>query len=223
MTATIENDMVTLIGVQIENARGYLSANGVDVGQVPEAPVPPRTRINPPERATLQPRPIVSRETSTGASAALGKMERAILGVLLQHFDTGLDRGAAALMAGYSAKSGSFANAISKLRTAGLLAAGDPLHATEKALKEAGHIPALPTGAELLAYWCAHKVVGKAERAILTEVVNAYPRHVKKTEVADRTGYSAQSGSFANSLWRLRTLGLISGKTELVAADAFGR
>jgi hypothetical protein len=102
-------------------------------------------------------------------------------------------------------------NALGALRSAGLIA-GNPIQATLEGLAVAGDVEPMPRpGEELLAYWLANPNLGKAERALLSVLADAYPREMDKAEVADVSGYSATSSSFANALGRLRSLGLVSG------------
>lgn len=199
---------------------------------MPQPPKPPKTNgaivITPKAdlRAAQAPRPIHPDIRAAGFAASangLGKAERAILAVVAHFPETGVDRAKAALMAGYSSKSGSFRNTLSALRTAGLLGHGDPLVATDAGVAAAGEIDPLPTGVDLLAFWCGHSALGKAEREMLTKLVNALPDGLDRDQLGELTGYSAASGSFRNSLSTLRTLGLITGKgnAPLQAAEEF--
>lgn len=161
--------------------------------------------------------PPVNRAPANG----LAKAERAILGVLAHFPDEGAAKTKVALMAGYSASGGGFNNALSSLRTAGLLQPGEPLRATADGLGAIGDPVPLPTGEDLLAYWCGHSALGKAEREILTALVRVGPNPMTKEAVADMTGYQASGGGFNNAISRLRTLELISGRGELRAAEEF--
>jgi uncharacterized protein len=206
-------------------------ARGAAISAARGIPNPETPPARPPVKGTVQmPSRRESQSTRFSESAAqvtrfpengLSKAERAILGVLAHFPDTGADRAKVALMAGYSARSGSFANTLSTLRTSGLMAPGDPLRPTAAGVAAAGDIDPLPAGGALLAYWCGHRALGKAEQAILRAVVNAGPGPISREMVSAVTGYSAESGSFANSLSRLRTLGLISGSRDLTAAQEF--
>jgi uncharacterized protein len=60
--------------------------------------------------------------------------------------------------------------------------------------------------------------LGKAERAILTTLLAAYPASLTKAEIATRTGYEARGGGFNNALSRLRTLHLVVGRDQIRAA-----
>lgn len=152
----------------------------------------------------------------------LTKAERAILGVLA-HFPTGAELNKVALMAGYSPSGGGFNNAVSALRTKGLLATGQPLRATDAGIDAAGEVAALPTGDALLAHWLRHSALGKAEREILTALVHALPGTLtrEETAAATPTNYAPDGGGFNNALSRLRTLELITGSRELKAAEEF--
>lgn len=195
----------------------------VDLTVKPQAPF----KIDGPDtRSTGFPKPAA--QVNQAPRNGLGKAEAAILGVVAHFPGTGVNKAKAALMAGYSSKSGSFRNTLSTLRTAGLLAYSqtDELWATEAGLATAGPLEPLPTGSALLDYWTVHSAVGKCEAAILTVLVKELQDHpdnpvLPKDEVGRQTGYEATSGSFRNGLSRLRTLGLIEGSKELRAAEAF--
>lgn len=150
----------------------------------------------------------------------LGRTERAILGVLAQ-FPQGRTKSQISILSGYSIKSSGFANALSKLRTTGLIspAGSDPILITEDGVEHAGEVQPILTGRELLGHWVTR--LGKAERAFLEQLYEVYPGMLTKQDLSDRTGYSTTSSGFANALSKLRTLELIEGYQEMAASEAF--
>jgi hypothetical protein len=141
----------------------------------------------------------------------LGRAERAILAALATQ-PAGLTKIQLSLISGYTIKSSSYSNALGALRSAGLINRGDPIQATAEGLAAAGDVEPMPQpGRELLAYWLANSRLGRAERALLTELADQYPRAVGKEELADASGYSSTSSSFSNALGKLRSLGLVQG------------
>lgn len=147
----------------------------------------------------------------------LPKAERAILTVLAQSPDGSSAKTRVAILGGYSSTGGGFNNAISALRTRGLIEqSGDPLRITADGREALGHVEPLPTGAALREYWLG-KAGGKAERSILNILFEAYPHAVPKETIASEAGYAPDGGGFNNALSRLRTMELISGKGELRA------
>ena len=151
----------------------------------------------------------------------LGKAERAILSVLAQ-FPAGRTKRQLAMLTGYSAKGGGFANALGRLRSSGLVVRGEPITVTDAGLERiAGQYEQLPSGPALLEHWC--RQLGKAERLILSELVTAWPDALAKEELAARTGYAPTGGGFANALGRLRTLQLVDGRGELRADETLAR
>jgi len=150
-------------------------------------------------------------EASTTSSAALDRCQRAILTVLAQQGKP-LPKARLALMAGYSASSGGFNNALSKLRTTGRIEGrGEAIGATAAGVQVVGRVAPLPTGAALFEYWLQHPRLDKCSRAIVS-ALRAAGGAVGKEELSRLTGYSASSGGFNNALSRLRTLGLIQGR-----------
>lgn len=191
----------------------------------PTAPKVPQGTLAPPPVPRSIPNSVVVRHipaASGNPGAALPKAEKAILKVLV-HFPDGAEASKVATLAGYSAGGGGFRNACGALRTAGLLEPGQPLRATQAGVEAAGDVEPLPTGQALLAYWCGHSALGKAEREILTALVHALPSGLTKEEVAAQAGYEPGGGGFRNALGRLRTLDLItgSGSAPLRAAEEF--
>jgi hypothetical protein len=147
----------------------------------------------------------------------MDKCQRAVLTVLAQHRKA-LPKARLALMAGYSANSGGFNNALSKLRVQGWLDGRGDLAATELGLKTVGAVPALPKGAELFNYWLGHPRLDKCCRAIVSSL-RSRKGAVGKEDLAGLTGYSANSGGFNNALSRLRTLGLIEGRGAVALVE----
>ena len=137
------------------------------------------------------------------------KMAAAILAVLAAHRPDVRTKSAVALQAGYSPKSGSFRNALSQLRVAGYIRAGEPLRITPAGVAAAAEVPPMPRGQALLDFWCGE--VGGMPAKILRTLAER-PGAWAKERLAKETGYAVTSGSFRNALSRLRTLGLITGE-----------
>ncbi|GAA2783200.1 ATP-binding protein [Saccharopolyspora taberi] len=155
--------------------------------------------------------------TPTSGNGGLGKAEREILVALAQHGPR--TRTQVALLTRRSHRSGGFRNALSRLRTAGLVEGRGEIAITEAGRTMLGGAwQPLPTGSALLEWWC-RTLLGRAERTILTELVRCWPDEVSVDELAARTGYSRASGGFRNALSRLRSLELASGRGSLRAAD----
>jgi hypothetical protein len=164
-----------------------------------------------------QPQRVIRPASGTG-DESLSKAERSIMIVLAQYPD-GRSKTQIAILAGYAHTSGSFRNSLSSLRTKGYLAGDNDatMRATDSGLAALGTYDPLPVGQELAEYWKGQ--LGKAERAIFEVLYESHPRAVSQQQVAVLTGYEATSGSFRNSISKLRTLELISGKGELKASD----
>lgn len=145
------------------------------------------------------------------------KAERLILTALAQH--PGSTAVQVAILTNYSHKSGGFRNALSALRSKGLIAGTGPngMAATAAGLEALGPYEALPSG-EALRQWWKERHLGKAERGILDVIAAAYPHGVPVEEIAGRTGYSATSGGFRNALSRLRSLQLAYNSEPKVLA-----
>ncbi|HEX8144761.1 MAG TPA: helicase HerA-like domain-containing protein [Pyrinomonadaceae bacterium] len=144
--------------------------------------------------------------------------ERKILAALAQ-YPQGRTKTQVAILTGYSHKGGAFNNYLSALRSKGLIeGSGDNLRINDAGLYT-GPYETLPTGRELIQYWM--RQLRKAERAILSALIEVYPETLTKEEVAVRAGYEPSGGGFNNAISKLRTLELIRGRAELRAADEF--
>lgn len=142
------------------------------------------------------------------------KCEAALLRVLAARRPSKTTYSQLAILSGYSVNSSSFANGVSALRSHGAAVGGrDGIEITHYGDSLAGPVPMLPTGPELVKTWGER--LAKAERTFLFAIYEAYPTPLTKDELAERTGYSTNSSSFANALSTLRTLELITRGADL--------
>lgn len=160
---------------------------------------------------------------TVGDDRKLTKMQKAIAGALATHGT--LSQRQLGLFTGYAHKSGSFANALSGLRTRGLIeGGGQSLTITDEGLEvlEAnGGFDPLPTGQALVDWWLGR--LPKAQAAMLGALLEVYPASLTVDELADRAGYAVGSGSFANNRSKLNVAELMHGtRTALFAADTLG-
>jgi uncharacterized protein len=120
-----------------------------------------------------------------------------------------------AFIAGYSHKSGTWANYLSLLRTGGMLAPKGDLVLTAEGTAAANDPAAAPTTEAL------HRAVmtklGGPQQRILDPLLRAYPDAMTHEGLAGTAGYSHKSGTWANYLSTLRTLDLIEKKGDLRA------
>jgi hypothetical protein len=72
---------------------------------------------------------------------------------------------------------------------------------------QANPVTAMPTVEDLHDAWLS--IVTGPQQRILREVIAEYPNPLPKSELAQRIDVSPDSGSYANNLGRLRTLGAI--------------
>jgi hypothetical protein len=152
-----------------------------------------------------------------GEGIKLGKAERAILTVLAQH-RAGRTKVQIAILAGYSASSSTFENALGALRSAGFATKGGELtQITPAGLEALGSWEPLPSGQALVDHWLGR--LGKAERTILAACVDCHPGALTKEELGQVTGYSTDSSTFQNALGKLRTLELVNRGAEIRASE----
>ncbi|HXE13835.1 MAG TPA: DUF87 domain-containing protein [Bryobacteraceae bacterium] len=154
---------------------------------------------------------------SSNGHSSLSGGQRKILSVLAQYPD-GRSDSQIAILTGYAVGSGNFNNLLSSLRTNGWAdGQRSNLRITSAGISALGSYDPLPTGTDLRDYW--YGKLGKAERAILQSLVDAYPQQLSNEEVGAITGYAHESGNFNNALSRLRTLELISGSRKDLRAS----
>lgn len=189
----------------------------------PPNPVVPTADGAPAPAAASVPAPRAADAQGAATWESLGKAQRAILGVLAQHPE-GMEQAKAALLAGYADGTGGFNNAVSALRTAGLISGGrGHLRVTETGLRAAsGRVQPVPVGMAALSYWEQHPAVRKVSSAprLLRALFESYPRWVPLADLAERCGYRAGTGGFNNGCSRLRSLGLAESETGRLRAAA---
>lgn len=196
-----QNDAVKAI----QALPGRLSQR-VDIPHTPRAASPPPAA--PPVRHSLPPSPP-RREGSEG----LGKGDRLVLTVLAQYRPIRVSASKAAAIAGYSVRSSTWRNILSRLRRAALIEQGpEPYAITDDGLNALGSFDPLPTGAALLEHWMAR--VGKGDRETL-RILATLHGECPSPDLAQRAGYSPSSSTWRNILSRLRTLGLIEGSRNI--------
>lgn len=190
----------------------------------------PAPRPLPSRGATAAPsaRPEPARARAGVATTAdedqkLSKAQKAIATVLAVHGTLSLRQ--IGLHAGYAHKSGSFANNMSSLRTRGFVeGSGQSVSITDAgmaALEANGGYDPLPTGPALVAWWLNR--LPKAQAAMLTALLEAYPNGLTADELGEATGYASGSGSFANNRSKLNVAELIHGdRNGLYANDTLG-
>jgi hypothetical protein len=172
----------------------------------------PRAAVTPAAHVRRDPTPVDRPIVPTG----LKKAERSILSVLAQ-FSDGRSKRQLAMLSGY-AIAGGFNNAIGSLRSLGYInKAGEPILILPDGLAAiAGNYEPLPSGRALFDFWLGK--LNKAERLILSKLIESWPNPLSKEVLAEQTGY-AIAGGFNNALGRLRTLQLITRGTEIYADE----
>lgn len=153
----------------------------------------------------------------TDGGKDLSACERAILAAASTRYPKPSSKSQLAVISGYSVTSSSYQNALSSLRTQGLISGyGDAIELTG-----AGLTLAPPAGAQdgdsVRALWLGK--LGGCERKILEWLIEHYPMDFHKDAIAEATGYSVTSSSFQNSMSKLRTLELITRGPAVKATE----
>jgi uncharacterized protein len=179
-----------------------------------EAPAPRRPATTTPAAPPRPPAPSPSEryeaDVAGNGEVQLGKAARALLGTLLAHRPRRLTRAELSTLSGYKPRSSTYRNALSALRTQGLLDEdGQTMAPSAEAIDVAGESapPSPQTTEELLQLW--YGALGAASRAMLQQLVDVYPAALSREEIAERTRYSLSSSTFRNGLSALRVNGLL--------------
>lgn len=173
------------------------------------APRPARPPASPRSETTRReaPPPARVKASTPVGQVSLGKTERAILTVLIQHGP--LTHSQIGLLAGYSPKASTIGVALSKLRSAELVdRSGQPVTVTQAGVDYLGaQIEPLPQGDALLDYW--RNRFGLTEQRVLNVLIEAYPDDTDQAYVAEQTGYSSTASTIGVALSKLRKVGVV--------------
>lgn len=205
----------------IEEARRQGETAGIAIGIARAQAAVAALRVDGPSgaptkagRAAPTPKPAPAPVT---AAAGITVPQQRILNALAWWKAFGIEQPTneqVGFVAGYSPGSGGFANLKGGLRGAGLIEypAGGRLFLTEagEALAAA---PTVATTREAFHAAVRTKLSGPQVK-VLGPIIEAYPAAISSQEVAERAGYSAGSGGFANLRGSLRTIGLIDYPTS---------
>jgi hypothetical protein len=166
--------------------------------------------------AKQPPTPRAQPKQSTEGVADLGPTARALLTAFAQS-DRPLTTTQAAIIAGYSPKSGGVFGAMAALRKADFVEGDGASSITTAGLRALGPFDPLPTGPALAEHWYGQ--LNPTEAAILRIVVDAHPNGVSSSEAAEQAGYSPKSGGVFGACAKLRKLDLVHGSPEMVADE----
>lgn len=146
---------------------------------------------------------VASFQADQAREMKFGACERAIVGFLAFKPERTWTKIQVAVGTGYSVNSGGFNNAMGKLRSAGAIKGGsDALQLADDSV-----CPGTQPEENPLEAWKKH--LGQCERKIWNLLMEFPSQVFTKEEVGEKTGYSANSGGFNNSLGRLNSLALI--------------
>ena len=178
----------------------------IDVKVVHAEPV---CKINPlPSRTPTSPEPITNSHQESlivtePEEIQLGICARKIYSVLYANPEREITKVQMSLLSGYSAKSGSFRNAICQLNQVNLL---ERVNGNIKLKEVNAEFTEEEFGEITKELWS--KSLGICSKKIF-EFLLENEEEFTKEEVAERVGYSPTSGSFRNSVCQLNSLGLI--------------
>lgn len=183
----------------------------------PPAPAPPP----PPPALRTVPRPEPSgltRVVHDGWAPSPNTAPAKVLAVLARAYPDGLAQRRAGFLAGVPSRKSTFRNAVSALRTNGLIEdAGGLLRATLEGVHSA-NVDELPTGPELLAYWRG-KLTGAPRTVFEVLLAHGGGADLSLEELHDASGIPAGVSTMRNALSTLRAHGLVTEGTRSLDPD----
>lgn len=189
-----------------------------DEGQLEGAPAAPPMRRPPMAPRSISPARTAGHRTAQGgADPTIGTSggKYRIMVTLAQHGRMTERR--LALLAGLSAKGGTWSTYLSALRSAGYIEGTGEFEATPAGIAALGHYEPLPSGEALIDYW-RRRIGGGGRLAIFNALVEAYPSSIEQDALAAAVNLSPAGGTWSTYLSSLRTMELITGKRDLQAA-----
>jgi hypothetical protein len=196
------NDALRLLGQQFAVAGGHIGQL-VDLGTKHK---PDGVRFKP--KAPPAPR---SRDVQESGDSSVGNGGLRRMLVALAQRPRGLTNAQLGVRAGMSAKSGTFATYLARVRTMGWVGDDGQLRCiTDAGIAALGDFEPLPVGRDLAEHWI--RELGGGASRMLHALVDAYPSSLTSTELGERAEISPSSGTFATYLARLRSLELVTGR-----------
>lgn len=230
---------------QLGKLAGTLSSVGADIGDaaksistaVERAAAEVVSRVREIERVekqarrpaavpppTAPSRPAPEAREHAGENGGVPKPQQKILDALGWYEALGVmqpTRAQVALIAGYSATSGGYANLLGKLSTGGLVnyPSSGRVSLTEDGRPLATD-PGLPSTNEGVQAEVLRRLPGP-QATLLRALIARWPKSITREELASECGYSPTSGGYANLLGKLRTGALIDypDRGHVVALD----
>lgn len=143
----------------------------------------------------------------------LTPVARKFLNVLAARRGKTTNRDQLAILAGYSCKSRHVDNTLGASRSRGLIVGrNDNLEISDRGLEMLGTPAAPMRGRQLVDYWLTQ--IDLAQSTMLRVLVDVYPKHLTRDEIAVKSGYSTTSRHVDNSLGALRGMKLAIGDSR---------
>ncbi len=135
----------------------------------------------------------------------LTKVADALLAALVP-YPQGRSKAQVSILSGYSARSSTFSGGLTQLVDMGLIVREGGVYVATDLGREVKPSAPMPTGDALFELWLGK--VGRCEKAILNALREF--SELDRSELAERTGYSARSSTFSGAIATLKTLDLIA-------------
>jgi hypothetical protein len=175
----------------------------------------PPQNLRPHDEEAAPPPPRAPKRTGAMVEKndTLTPVARKFLNVLAHRRGKITNRDQLAILAGYSCKSRHVDNTLGSSRSRGLIVGrNDNLQISDLGLEMLGTPAAPMRGRQLVDYWLGQ--IDLAQSTMLRVLVDVYPKHLTRDEIAVKSGYSPTSRHVDNSLGALRGLKLAIGDSR---------
>ena len=153
------------------------------------------------------------------SSSTLGNGGMRRMLIALAQTTAGCKRVQLAILAGMSARSGTFSTYLGRLRSLGYMTDADGrMFATDSGIDALGDFQLLPTGHALVEHW-GNFLGNGGLRRMYDALVEAGATGLTRGELARRADLSSGSGTFSTYLGKLRSLQLANGSDPIVIAE----
>jgi len=211
-------EKLSAAGESLKAAIGQGRSSGPAVD--PQSPIDRRDKPHAPQPAghAARTRATEPHPRAAGQPAIGGGLRRMM--IALAQRPAGLSDRQLAVRACLAAAGGSFGTYLGRGRSQGWIAGErERLTITPEGLTALGTFEPLPTGPALLEFWIGELGTNGGCSRMLRALVRRYPESVTKSDLGAAADVSTDGGSFGTYLGKLRSLELVTGKSELRASD----
>ena len=209
-----KND-VTILSKKLEQIKSLATWSLTSHQETP----PPRPKIEsiPPPIQTIKPQKIEASQDQLDVKLRDGAMK--MLKAVAMYHPEPISKNQIATLTGFSVGGGTFNTYLSELkRLYWIKQQGEMIEITQEGLQNAGQVEPVPTDSTaILELWCSKFREGASK--MLREIASVHPNSITKEDLAERTGFTANGGTFNTYLSELRRNGLVEVDDDEIRAS----